>query len=63
MWRLARGPDAERVLSVLRDRLRAGAPVTRFYVNDLGHAFWREKGGARVLAALDGELEFPERAA
>ena len=32
----AHGPDAERLVSVLRDRLRQGAPVTRLYVNELG---------------------------
>jgi hypothetical protein len=37
--------------------------VTRLYVNELGHAYWREEGEPRFLAALDGDLEFPERAA
>jgi hypothetical protein len=56
----ARGPNAERLLVVLRDRLRSGAPVSRAYVNELGHAFWREDGAPRFLAALEGDLEFPE---
>jgi superfamily II DNA or RNA helicase len=56
----ARGPNAERLLVVLRDRLRSGAPVSRAYINELGHAFWREDGAPRFLAALEGDLEFPE---
>lgn len=58
----ARGPDAERVVAVLRGLSRTDAPVTRFYVNTLGHAFWREEGKARFIAALERRLEFPERA-
>jgi hypothetical protein len=60
---LAQGPNAERLLVVLRERLKVGVQVTRIYVNELGHAFWREEGIARFLAALDGELEFPEQPA
>ena len=59
----AHGSDAERLVGVLRARLRQGTPVTRLYVNELGHAYWREEGEARFLAALEGDLEFPERAA
>jgi hypothetical protein len=56
----ARGQDAERVVAVLRRLSHREAPVSRFYVNALGHAFWREKGKARFIAALEHELEFPE---
>lgn len=56
----ARGSNADKLVEVLRGISRTNAPVTRFYVNALGHAFWREAGAARFLAALDGELEFPE---
>jgi hypothetical protein len=56
----ARGPDAERLTDVLRAFSRTTAPVSRFFVNELGHAFWREHGTARFLAALDHGLEFPE---
>jgi superfamily II DNA or RNA helicase len=57
----ARGPDAERVVDVLQRLSRRDAPVSRFYVNDLRHAFWREEGKARFIAALGRDLEFPER--
>lgn len=56
----ARGPDAERLVEILRRLSRAGPPISRFYVNSLDHAFWREKGEGRYIAALDGPLEFPE---
>jgi hypothetical protein len=59
----AHGPVAETVLEVLRELARSHGAVSRFYVNELGHAFWREAGAARFIAALDAELEFPERAA
>jgi hypothetical protein len=56
----AHGPTADRLVGVLHELSRAGSPVVRFHVNDLGHAFWRERGAARFLAALDDELHFPE---
>jgi superfamily II DNA or RNA helicase len=59
----AHGPAAETLLEVLRELTRSHGAVSRFYVNELGHAFWREAGAARFIAALDAELEFPERAA
>jgi superfamily II DNA or RNA helicase len=59
----AHGPSAEALLAALREVSRTGEQVTRFYVNDLGHAFWREAGAARFLAALDSALEFPGHAA
>lgn len=56
----AHGTDAERLVEVLRGLSHTNAPVTRFNVNALGHAFWREAGGARFIAALTQALEFPE---
>jgi superfamily II DNA or RNA helicase len=59
----AHGPTADAVLEVLRELARTHGPVSRFYVNDLGHAFWREAGVARFIVALEGDLEFAGRAA
>jgi superfamily II DNA or RNA helicase len=55
----ARGAEAERLVGLLHDLSRTGTPITRFYVNKLGHAFWRQAGAAHFIAALNGELEFP----
>lgn len=55
----ARGTQADRLVETLRDLTRTQQPVTKFFVNELGHAFWREAGVPRFVAALEGELEFP----
>lgn len=54
----AHGPNAERVVTVLKEVRRGQAPVSKIYVNQLNHAFWREEGVARFIVALDGKLEF-----
>ncbi len=57
---VARGVEAERLLEALRKLTRTESPLTRFYVNELGHAFWREAGRGRFIAALEGDLGFPK---
>jgi hypothetical protein len=59
----ARGHDADRVVDVLRALTSTEAPVNRFYVNKLRHAFWRQDGQAQFIAALESGLQFPERSA
>ena len=54
----ASGAQAERLLDVLREINRTDGPISRFFVNELGHAFWREKGEARFIADEAGGL-FP----
>lgn len=55
----ADGPNADRVVAILKEVRRGHAPVSKIYVNQLGHAFWREEGAPRFIAVLDGNLEFP----
>jgi len=55
----ARGPEAERLASALRELARGHRPIPKIFVNELGHAFWREEGAPRFITALQGELEFP----
>lgn len=55
----ATGAAAEQLLAVLKRLANESRPVHRFFVNELGHAFWREGGRARFLAALERPLEFP----
>ena len=54
----AAGEQAEELVQVLRDLNRSHGPIAKFWVNELGHAFWREKGAARFIAAEAGSL-FP----
>jgi hypothetical protein len=56
----AHGPEADELLLALREVARAGSLISRFYINELGHAFWRQAGTARFLGALDHGLEFPD---
>lgn len=45
----ASGDQAEKLVDVLREINRTDGPISRFFVNELGHAFWREKGEARFI--------------
>jgi superfamily II DNA or RNA helicase len=55
----ARGPDAERaVAAVNRMRQRYG-PITKIFLNDLGHLYWREAGTPRFIADVSAGLDFP----
>jgi hypothetical protein len=53
----ARGPNADRLISAIRS---VGQPVSKIYINELGHAFWRDQGIPRLIAPLDGSLDFPD---
>ncbi|GBD30578.1 hypothetical protein HRbin32_01686 [bacterium HR32] len=55
----AAGAQADRLVEILRSITLGCAAVHRFYVNQRGHAFWRQGGAAYFIAALDGPLEFP----
>ena len=55
----AQGEAADRLVSVLKEIRRAQFPVSKIYVNQLNHVFWRENGLPRFVAALDSNLEFP----
>jgi hypothetical protein len=55
----ASGPSADALTTALRDVSRREGPISRFWVNDALHAFWREEGQARFIAALSEPLEFP----
>ncbi len=50
---------AQRLVNILRELNRAHGPISTFFVNELGHAFWREKGEARFIAGEAGGL-FPD---
>lgn len=53
------GEDAERLLHALRTLRSRGIAVTRFEVNDLGHAVYHTAGQTCFLAAIEAGLEFP----
>ena len=55
----AQGETADRLVSILKEIRRSQSPVSKIYVNQLNHVFWRENGLPRFVAALDSELEFP----
>ena len=55
----AQGETADRLVSILKEIRRAQSPVSKIYVNQLNHVFWRENGLPRFVAALDASLEFP----
>ncbi len=57
----ARGAAADKLTAALRE-LSLTRPITKVFVNDLGHAFWREQGVPRFITALDDALEFPKEA-
>ncbi len=55
----ASGDRAQRLVKILWELNRAHGPVSTFFVNELGHAFWREKGEARFITDDAGGL-FPD---
>jgi superfamily II DNA or RNA helicase len=55
----ARGPEADRAVEAIRNLGRTEGPVSKIFLNELGHLFWREAGAARFIASLNGDLEFP----
>ena len=56
----ASGDRAERLIHVLRDLSRTHGPISKFFVNERGHAFWRERGAALFIGAVNGRLTFPD---
>jgi superfamily II DNA or RNA helicase len=54
----ARGPEADRAVAAIQELTRTRGPITKIFLNDLGHMFWREAGAARFIAAID-RLTFP----
>ena len=52
----ASGGRAQRLVDVLLELNRGQGPISTFFVNELGHAFWREKGEARFIADEAGGL-------
>ncbi len=52
----ASGDRAERLVEVLQGIRRTNSQVSKFFVNELGHAFWRERGEARFIASDAGGL-------
>jgi len=58
----AHGLNADALVEKLKEIRRTESPVAKLYVNDLGHAFWRESGIARFICDIDGSLEFPAAA-
>ena len=55
----ATGDEADRLVHLLQELNRKRGPISKFFVNQLGHAFWREKGAALFISAEAGSLEFP----
>ncbi len=52
----ASGDQAVQLVEVLRQLEKSNCRISKFFVNELGHAFWREKGEARFIAADAGGL-------
>ena len=55
----ASGDLAEKLVAVLRELNSTRSQISKFFVNELGHAFWREKGSAYFIFDQAGSL-FPE---
>lgn len=52
----ASGDQAENLVAVLRKLNSTRGPISRFFVNELGHAFWREKGKPYFIFDQAGSL-------
>ncbi|HEY0969823.1 MAG TPA: DEAD/DEAH box helicase [Gemmatimonadales bacterium] len=55
----ASGPAAAHLIEDLLELSRSGVAVSKFFVNDQRHAFWREQGVPHFIAMLEGDLHFP----
>lgn len=55
----ASGDQAEKLVAVLRELNSTRGPISKFFVNELGHAFWRERGSAYFIFDQAGSL-FPD---
>lgn len=55
----ASGDQAETLVAVLRELNSTRGPISKFFVNELGHAFWRERGSAYFIFDQAGSL-FPD---
>lgn len=55
----ARGRDAERAVESIRELTRLHGPITKVFLNDLGHMFWRDAGTPRFITTVGDDFEFP----
>ncbi len=55
----AHGASADTLVSALTAIRRTDSPVSKVFLNNLGHAFWRESGIARFIGKIDEALQFP----
>jgi hypothetical protein len=55
----ARGPDADRAVAEIKQLSRVHGPITKVFLNDRGHLFWRAAGTPRFILATSHGLQFP----
>jgi hypothetical protein len=55
----ARGTGADRAVNALHGLSNERGPITKIFLNELGHLFWREAGTARFIADVTDEFTFP----
>jgi superfamily II DNA or RNA helicase len=55
----AHGASADTLVSALTEIRRTGSPVSKVFLNDLDHVFWRENGLARFIGTIAEALQFP----
>lgn len=54
-----KGADAARLVSAIKEMMKAGKKVNRIEINEARHALYREAGQLLFICALDEGLEFP----
>ena len=55
----ASGDQADNLVAILRELNSNRGPISKFFVNEQGHAFWRERGSAYFIFDQAGSL-FPD---
>jgi superfamily II DNA or RNA helicase len=55
----ARGTGADRAVNAIRGLSNEHGPITKIFLNEHGHLFWRDAGAARFIADVGDDFTFP----
>jgi superfamily II DNA or RNA helicase len=55
----ARGAGADRAVKAIQGLANQHGPITKIFLNELGHLFWREAGTPRFIADVTNGFTFP----
>jgi hypothetical protein len=56
----AQGPDAEQAVARIKQLARDHGPITKVFLNNEGHLYWRDAGTPRFILAVANGFQFPE---